>query len=556
MNRLKSIIAVITVLPIFIYGELSQKLEPSVLRTPRMTAQTFHNYASGNAKRNFYLAAQCFDLSQLVAPSEEDRLRLGAQLAEVLISALDAKGYPINLYGLPDLPEVPEGELTFVSNAPQFRLMKVGETWLLSAYSVAQIRPFYDSVISSQARWILEHMPASLRKSVLGVAYWQMIGLFFVLLLTFIARRLTIYLCGNQLLKLAGKTRLQWDDDLVEAAARPIGLMVFAGLLGSLFPNLQFGMRVSQMARVTCVALFAYSAIWLFYRLVDVVAVYLAQLTERTDTKLDDQLIPILRKTLKTFVVLIGVIFTLQNLDVDVTSFIAGLGIGGLAFALAAKDTLSNLFGSIMILIDRPFQIGDWVVIGEQEGTVEEVGLRSTRIRTFYKSQITIPNANLATTNIDNMGRRDYRRIKTYISIQYDTPPDRIEAFIEGIRQIILANEFSWKDYFHVYLNQFNASSLDILFYAFVETNDWGIELRERGRIFLEIIRLAEKLNVDFAFPTQTVHIDSFPGHERPATREEALAEMATVAAEFGPGGGFARPESIDMKKLAGDRKK
>lgn len=556
MNRLKSTIAVITVLPIFIYGELSQKLEPSVLRTPRMTAQTFHNYASGNAKRNFYLAAQCFDLSQLVAPSEEDRLRLGAQLAEVLISALDAKGYPINLYGLPDLPEVPEGELTFVSNAPQFRLMKVGETWLLSAYSVAQIRPFYDSVISSQARWILEHMPASLRKSVLGVAYWQMIGLFFVLLLTFIARRLTIYLCGNQLLKLAGKTRLQWDDDLVEAAARPIGLMVFAGLLGSLFPNLQFGMRVSQMARVTCVALFAYSAIWLFYRLVDVVAVYLAQLTERTDTKLDDQLIPILRKTLKTFVVLIGVIFTLQNLDVDVTSFIAGLGIGGLAFALAAKDTLSNLFGSIMILIDRPFQIGDWVVIGEQEGTVEEVGLRSTRIRTFYKSQITIPNANLATTNIDNMGRRDYRRIKTYISIQYDTPPDRIEAFIEGIRQIILANEFSWKDYFHVYLNQFNASSLDILFYAFVETNDWGIELRERGRIFLEIIRLAEKLNVDFAFPTQTVHIDSFPGHERPATREEALAEMATVAAEFGPGGGFARPESIDMKKLAGDRKK
>ncbi|MDA0836669.1 MAG: mechanosensitive ion channel family protein [Planctomycetota bacterium] len=556
MNRLKSIIAVITVLPIFIYGELSQKLEPSVLRTPRMTAQTFHNYASGNAKRNFYLAAQCFDLSQLVAPSEEDRLRLGAQLAEVLISALDAKGYPINLYGLPDLPEVPEGELTFVSNAPQFRLMKVGETWLLSAYSVAQIRPFYDSVISSQARWILEHMPASLRKSVLGVAYWQMIGLFFVLLLTFIARRLTIYLCGNQLLKLAGKTRLQWDDDLVEAAARPIGLMVFAGLLGSLFPNLQFGMRVSQMARVTCVALFAYSAIWLFYRLVDVVAVYLAQLTERTDTKLDDQLIPILRKTLKTFVVLIGVIFTLQNLDVDVTSFIAGLGIGGLAFALAAKDTLSNLFGSIMILVDRPFQIGDWVVIGEQEGTVEEVGLRSTRIRTFYKSQITIPNANLATTNIDNMGRRDYRRIKTYISIQYDTPPDRIEAFIEGIRQIILANEFSWKDYFHVYLNQFNASSLDILFYAFVETNDWGIELRERGRIFLEIIRLAEKLNVDFAFPTQTVHIDSFPGHERPATREEALAEMATVAAEFGPGGGFARPESIDMKKLAGDRKK
>ena len=556
MKYLRFLIGIVTVLQICSYGESIPKIDKALLRTPRMAAQTFQDYASSGKQRNFKLASQCSDLSQLKASTEDERIILGAQLAEMLISALDAKGYPINTHGLSDKTDVTEGELTLVVNAPQFRLQKVGETWLLSAYSVARIRPFYDSVISSQARWILEHMPASLRKTLLGVAYWQMIGLFAALLLASISRRFTIYFCDNHLLNLAGKSRFQWDDDFVKAAAKPIGMMVFAGLLWSLFPNLQFGMRVSMVARVTCVSLFAYSAIWLFYRMVDVMAVYLAQLTERTDTKLDDQLIPIIRKTLKTFVVLIGIIFTLQNLDVDVTSFIAGLGIGGLAFALAAKDTLSNLFGSIMILIDRPFQIGDWVVIGKQEGTVEEVGLRSTRIRTFYKSQITIPNATLATTNIDNMGRRDYRRIKTYISVQYDTPPDKIEAFLEGIRQVIFANEYTWKDYFHVYLNQFNASSLDILFYAFVETDDWGIELRERGRIFLEIIRLAEKLEVEFAFPTQTVHVDSFPGQERPATEEEAAAEMARVAAEFGPGGEHARPESVDMRKLADGEEK
>ena len=555
MSHLRSFITVIIALPIYSFGETTPKLELTSLRTPRMAAQTFHSYASGSARRNFSLAAQCFDLSQLNAASEEERILLGAQLAEMLISALDAKGYPINLHGLPDKTDATEGELALAVNAPQFRLQRVGEAWMLSSYSVSQIRPFYDSVISSQARWVLENMPTTLRKGILGVAYWQMIGLFAGLLLAFIAGRFTIYFCDQHLIKLAGKSRYQWDDDLVDAAGKPIGMMIFAGLLWSIFPNLQFGMRVSLVARVTCVSLFAFSAIWFFYRLVDVIAVYLAKLTEHTDTKLDDQLIPIIRKTLKTFVVLLGVIFTLQNLDIDVTSFITGLGIGGLAFALAAKDTLSNLFGSIMILIDRPFQIGDWVVIGNQEGTVEEVGLRSTRIRTFYKSQITIPNGTLATTNIDNMGRRDYRRIKTYISIQYDTPPDKIEAFIEGIRQIILANEFTWKDYFHIYLNQFNASSLDVLFYAFVETDDWGIELRERGRLFLEIIRLAEKLGVEFAFPTQTLHVDSFPGHARPATREEAAAEMARVAAGFGPGGGFARPESIDMKKLAEDGK-
>ena len=116
---------------------------------------------------------------------------------------------------------------------------------------------------------------------------------------------------------------------------------------------------------------------------------------------------------------------------------LTGLGIGGLAFALAAKDTLSNLFGSLTVLIDKPFRIGDWVNIGGIEGIIEEVGLRSTRIRTFYDSLITVPNGTLTNVHVDNYGQRRSRRLNTKIGVQYDTPPERLEAFCEGIRELI-----------------------------------------------------------------------------------------------------------------------
>jgi MscS family membrane protein len=151
------------------------------------------------------------------------------------------------------------------------------------------------------------------------------------------------------------------------------------------------------------------------------------------------------------------------------------------------------------------------VVIGDVEGTVEDIGFRSTRIRTFYNSLVTIPNGNLVRATVDNYGRRKYRRWKTHVAITYDTPPDRIEAFCEGIRELIRKHPYTRKDYYMVYFNQFAASSLNILLYAFHETPDWATELRERHRLFVDIVRLAKRLGVEFAFPTQTVHLASAP---------------------------------------------
>src|SRR5690606_2130508 len=143
------------------------------------------------------------------------------------------------------------------------------------------------------------------------------------------------------------------------------------------------------------------------------------------------------------FVVVVGALVGAQNLGIEVFSVLAGLGIGGLAVALAARDSLANFFGSIMIMVDRPFRVGHWIISKGEEGIVEDIGFRSTKIRTFYNSVVSIPNSELAIAPVDNMGLRRFRRVRTTIGVTYDTPPEKIEAFLEGIKNIIKANPAS-----------------------------------------------------------------------------------------------------------------
>jgi MscS family membrane protein len=238
----------------------------------------------------------------------------------------------------------------------------------------------------------------------------------------------------------------------------------------------------------------------------------------------------------------------MQVLGADLVPLLAGLGVGGLAVALAARETLTDVFGSLMILADRPYRIGHWVVIGDKEGTVQSIGLRSTRIRTFYDSVLTIPNSTAVSSVVDNMGMRTYRRVKTRIGIRYDTPPERIEAFLEGIKRIIQTNPTTRKDTFHVVLNDFGPDHLAILLYFFFKVPDWSAELVERQRIFLEIIRLAHALGVQFAFPTQTLEIEAFPGQPEPAPPTAGSTdELRALAAGFGSAEQAARPRGLGI---------
>jgi MscS family membrane protein len=164
-----------------------------------------------------------------------------------------------------------------------------------------------------------------------------------------------------------------------------------------------------------------------------------------------------------------------------------------------------------MILFDRPFQVGDWIIVGVAEGTVEEIGFRSTRLRTFYNSVISIPNSELMNAKVDNMGRRQYRRLRTTLRLTYDTPPAKLKAFVDGIKEIILKHPQTRKDYFHVVFNDYGPSSLDVMLYMFFEVPDWTEELLAREQVLTDILTLAESIGVSFAFPTQTLHIESMP---------------------------------------------
>ena len=196
-------------------------------------------------------------------------------------------------------------------------------------------------------------------------------------------------------------------------------------------------------------------------------------------------------------------------------SVLAGLGVGGLAVALAAQQTLANLLGSLIIMFEKPFAVGHFVKVKGIEGTVENVGFRSTRIRTFHNSLVTIPSSQLVNSTIDNMELRESRQVKTILNLTYDTPVEKIEGFIEGIKQILETHPDTRKDNIQVFLYEFGPHSLDILMNFFLQVPDREEELIKRQQILLAILRLAEDNDVHFAFPTQTLHIESLP-EEKP----------------------------------------
>jgi MscS family membrane protein len=295
--------------------------------------------------------------------------------------------------------------------------------------------------------------------------------------------------------------------DISDQILRPLGLMAMAFAWWAGVNTLGLPAQALVILLVSVKFIACLSTVWGAYRLVDLLSAFLLDVAAKTSSKLDDALVPLITKTMKVFVTVMGIVFIADNLDIDVTSLLAGLGLGGLAFALAAKDVAGNLFGSITVLLDQTFHVGDWVIVGDVEGSVEHIGFRSTRVRTFYNSLVSVPNSIFITATVDNMGKRQYRRLSCKLSIAYDTPPERIEAFCEGVRELVRQHPYTRKDYFHVYLNEFSAAALEILVYVFWETPEWSTELRERHRFLLDCLRVAQRLGVEYAYPTQTLYM-------------------------------------------------
>lgn len=361
-------------------------------------------------------------------------------------------------------------------------------------------------------RWVAFHLESVVADRYLwasfgGIPAWKWALILLIVFVGFLADLLALAVVRFLWWACFARRGVKADPKVVKRAARPFALMAAAivwyygqALLGlPRFPE--------TIIRIGVLSILVVSAVWTAFSVVDLVGDVLTKRASMTRTKIDDLLVPLGRKTAKAVVAVFGIVYVAHSLDYEVLPLLTGLGIGGLAVAFAAKDTIENFFGSIAVIADRPFEVGDWVVVDDVEGTVVELGLRSTRIRTFYDSLVTVPNATLVRATVDNYGRRRYRRFSTHVNLPYDTPPAKIEAFCDGVRRIVQEHPNTRKDVFHVYLNKFGPHSLDVLIYIFHECPDWATELAERQRFMLDVLRMAQDLGVEFAFPTQTLHV-------------------------------------------------
>ena len=364
-----------------------------------------------------------------------------------------------------------------------------------------------------------------------------------------------VHLLVSQALRLYVRARLHgddrefWDQERARLGRATLALIAaITVILG--FPTLGFESSVENVVNQVASLFGAGALVVLGFRGVDVLTDVLERRAEQTASRFDDQLVPLVSSALKGVVVLIGAVFVMGNLGVNVTSLLAGLGLGGLAVALAAQDTIRNLLGGVTIFADRPFQVGDWVVMNDIEGTVEHVGFRSSRVRTFYNSVVTVPNARIVDTHVDNMGLRQWRRYKTTLGLGYNSTPDQVQAFVEGVRALIRSNPGMRKDFYIVEFHGFSAVTLDVLVYCFIDAKDWNEELRTRHVLNLDIMRLAQDLGVEFAFPTQTLHVASLPGQPQDVPAAPGRDQLGEIVDGYSPNGSTG--QRVDSPITAG----
>ncbi|MFK7953537.1 MAG: mechanosensitive ion channel family protein [Ekhidna sp.] len=494
---------------------INASAEPFVdLSNPQGTVQTFLSNLQEESY-NDSLAAQPFLMGTRTLKDARD-------IAIKFKRVLDGKGIYIYLDEIPKSKKYYDSAskkhmYTLIKDYPKIFLLKDDNgNWHFSDSSIDEINALYQSTFRFGSGQLLNLLPKLGTRKILGLHSYQYIAIFLLALISALIYKIFAFFTERVLSNLMKKTGHDGDasEKYLWMLARPTSVFIIVLLLLLFTPALQLPVSYSKYINLILRLMIPLFGTIIMYRLVNIVSVFLTKMASNTDSTLDDQLVPLLRKTLRTFVVIIGGLFILDNLDIPILPLLTGLSIGGLAFALAAQDTIKNFFGSVMIFVDKPFGVGDWITSDNVDGTVEEVGFRSSRIRTFSDSLISIPNGKLADNTIDNHGLRAYRRFYTQIGLTYDTPPEMIDIFVKGLRQIVDEHPKTVKDNYHIYFNDMAASSLNIMFYIFFKVPSWGDELACKHEVLMSIVKLAKELGINFAFPTQTLHVENLPGQD------------------------------------------
>ncbi len=397
------------------------------------------------------------------------------------------------------------------------RITKTMVLWpmLLAGVGVAAAQTATNAVTAAEApaassvpAWMtfgLERL-GWLRVRVMGNPLWQYLAALIYIVLAFYVSKLLDYVIQVQLRKWAEKTATKFDDLLLELLRGPVKIISFVillhvGLRVFAWPEWEAAL-ISNVLKIIVACSLTYVGI----KFVDMLMGFWQQRVEATqEAMLDMHLFPIIRKTLKIFVMVVAVLVTSQNLGMNVTGLLASLSIGGLAVGLAAQDTLSNLFGAVAIFADKPFRVGDRIQLDTIDGTVEAIGLRSTRVRNLDGFLVTIPNKNMANANIINVSKRPNIKTVMNIGVTYDTPSHKVERAMRIIEEIYRPHPKTAD--LLVSFNKFDSSSLNILVVHWWNSTDFKEYLLGFQSLNLELKRRFDDEGISFAFPSQTVYL-------------------------------------------------
>jgi len=360
-------------------------------------------------------------------------------------------------------------------------------------------------------QWLREHVGSWIDYSIAGAELWRFLFLLLTIALFLMLAMAVRRFLEHHHLHLPKRARWPGDEELLHLSGKPAALAItVAGVYLGMLPLISIWLPAAApyLARLTLAVTVA-AIVWFLYRGISVLDNYLRKLAERTDNELDNAFVDIVRKTLRIFILVIGSLFILQSIfEMQITALLASAGVFGLAVAFAAQDSIANIFGTVMLLTDKPFKLGDRVTIDNTDGNVEAIGLRSTRIRNLDGHLVSLPNKQVANSKIQNIARRPFIKRVSTISITYDTPPEKVARAVEILRELHDNHEGMPAEFPpRIFFKDFASYSLDIMLIAWYEPPQFWDYLAWCERINHEILRRFNAEGIEFAFPTSTMYL-------------------------------------------------
>ncbi len=394
------------------------------------------------------------------------------------------------------------------------RRKREGARWMFSNATVQRIDGWYARLPD---RWMLEHLPAPLlRVGPRALMWWQWLALPALVALSWASALALSRLTAKLVAKLAARSSRRWDDALLERTRRPLTLWWTLAVAYLLLPWLALYAPAEEFVHRVMRAVFLVGFFWVLAGMIDIAAQLVFRSPWASNREASRSLISLAARVTKIAVLAIAAVALLSQVGYPVASIIAGLGVGGLAVALAAQKTVENLFGAFSIGADQLFREGDLVRVDDFVGTVELIGLRSTKFRTVDRTLISIPNGKLAEMKLETLAVRDRLRFAAVIGLARSSNAEQVQAVIDGFERLLKAQPKLWPSSASVHLEKFGPSSLDLEVSAFFDTRDWNEFQVIRQQLLLQFMTVIERSGTSLALPTSLVRVAS----EAPPPRE------------------------------------